>query len=215
VCASPDRLSEIVRWERATLNPKYSLPERIGVVDVLGTTYPKEFYKIAGGLRWEILHGKPGDLEKRLEDLGVQFVVAPSSAELNADNIPLPAGWPSDCSLWKLRNPRPRNYAVFEPNRLELDVELSKPGTVTLAEQYFPGWQAFVDGKEIPIRCEDRVFRAVDLPAGKHRLRMVYQPRWFYVGAIISATGIIALIAWPSFPRKREPREQMSLCRIF
>ncbi len=192
-CASEERLSEIVRWERATLSPKYSLTERIGVVDVLGTMYPKEFYRIAGGLRWEIEHGEPGDLEKRLEDLGVQFVVAACGTKLDAEKIPLSAGWPDDCSLWKLRNPRPRNYTVVEPNWLEMDVELAEAGIITIPEQYWPGWRAFVDDKEVPIHSVEKIFRGVDLPAGKHHLRMIYQPLMFQIGGIVSCLGLIIL----------------------
>ncbi len=192
-CASEERLSEIVRWERATLSPKYSLSERISIVDVLGTMYPKDFYRIAGGLRWEIEHGEPGDLEKRLENLGVEFVVAQSGTELDAEKISLPAGQPDDCSLWKLRNPRQRNYAVFEPSRLEMDVELAEPGTVTVLEQYWPGWRAFADGKEYPIIPAEKLFRGVDLPSGNHRLIMLYDPLPLKIGAMLSALTILFL----------------------
>ena len=91
---------------------------------------------------------------------------------------------------------------VDEPNRVDIAVELSRPGIVVLSDSFYRGWTAKVTspgnarGREIPVLRANRVLRAVALPAGRHRVSFTYQPRNFLFGAALSGGGwaILAVI---------------------
>ena len=57
---------------------------------------------------------------------------------------------------------------------------------LVLADSYYPGWKAFVDGREEVIRRANLFFRAVPLPAGNHTVEFRYEPRSFMIGLVIS-----------------------------
>ncbi|MDR3196859.1 MAG: hypothetical protein LBU34_03225, partial [Planctomycetaceae bacterium] len=171
--SSKQRLAEAICWDKISLFPKYTLPQRISVIDVRGTLMPKDYNAVAGKLRSEWKYGEPGNFETHLARLGVQYVVAPDHIQLNAERIDLS----NNKSIWKIRNPFVLPYVLFEPNRLVLDVSLREAETVIISEQYWQGWRAFLEnGTEIPVKRVEEVFRGVDLPAGKHRLTMIYDP---------------------------------------
>jgi len=68
-------------------------------------------------------------------------------------------------------------------------------GFVVFSETWYPGWKAFVDGREAPIYRADYLFRAVPVPAGEHRVVMVYRPWWWPVGAGMSLLACLLLAA--------------------
>lgn len=202
--ASPDRLAEARKWDRESLFPRYALPLRRNVVDVRGTAMSGDYYDFVGSLRSELYYGEPGVFERKLEKIGVRYVVAPNAVELDAERVPLGpdalTDAPSDVSLWKLRNPIPCRYSEYEPNRLVFDVSLDAPETVVVREQFWPGWRAFAGGKEIPIKRVDGIFRGVELPLGNHRVEMIFDPVIQKIGLILSLFGLsITVIAFRLF----------------
>jgi hypothetical protein len=71
----------------------------------------------------------------------------------------------------------------------------SEPALLVLADTYFPGWEAQVDGVEEPIERADFAFRAVRVPAGEHTVTFSYRPRVFRVGAGLSLAGLAIVAA--------------------
>jgi uncharacterized membrane protein YfhO len=51
-----------------------------------------------------------------------------------------------------------------------------------------------VDGDETIIRQANYLFRAIELPSGQHEVRIIYRPKYFYMGIFISGAGLIVLI---------------------
>jgi len=97
----------------------------------------------------------------------------------------------------------PAAYAEVE--RIEEDIErlsyrVHAPtrGWLVLANAWYPGWRAVVDGADRPIERADYAFSAVELPPGEHTVEFRYEPNSFALGVAISAlcalTGI-ALVA--------------------
>ncbi|MGA9349137.1 MAG: YfhO family protein, partial [Anaerolineae bacterium] len=94
----------------------------------------------------------------------------------------------------------------YEPERIVISANLAEEGYLVLTDAYYPGWRALIDGLETPIYRADLLFRAVYLPAGQHRVEFIYDPLSFKLGAAISLTvllGLVAGIAWWS--RRRWP----------
>lgn len=91
----------------------------------------------------------------------------------------------------------------------EMFVEVSTevPGLLILTEQYYPGWKAYVNGKETAIHPVDGIFRGVFLDAGVHSVQFKYQPLSFMVGAGISILALVVTIyLWQVAPRMKGRR---------
>jgi hypothetical protein len=86
---------------------------------------------------------------------------------------------------------------VYENNRVLIDAQLSEPGVLVLTDAFHPGWKVFVGGQEQTIRRANYLFRAVELPAGNHRVEFVYDPISFKIGLMISSLTLAFLIAVP------------------
>lgn len=78
------------------------------------------------------------------------------------------------------------------PGEVVYQVNAVSPGVVFMSDQYYPGWQAWVEGEEERIYRADYCFRAVPVPAGVTTLRLAYVPAAFRIGLFITLT------AWPS-----------------
>jgi hypothetical protein len=76
---------------------------------------------------------------------------------------------------------------------VELEATLAAPGLLVLADAFFPGWSATVDGAPAPILATNHLFRGVPVPAGQHRIRFAYRPWTFPAGVAVSLAAAVAL----------------------
>jgi uncharacterized protein (TIGR03382 family) len=77
-----------------------------------------------------------------------------------------------------------------------------------VADAFWPGWKARLDGRPVPIQRADLLVRAVAWPGGRHLLEMAYQPAEISVGISITAAASLlamglAAWAWVSWRRSR------------
>ncbi|MGI4863953.1 MAG: YfhO family protein [Janthinobacterium lividum] len=88
------------------------------------------------------------------------------------------------------------NYA---PDALTYRYSAAQPGTVVFSEIYYAdGWQAFLDGKEVPHFRADFVLRAMQVPAGAHEIKFVFAPKEYKIGntvSLISSIGVLLAVA--------------------
>jgi hypothetical protein len=70
-------------------------------------------------------------------------------------------------------------------------VESRGRGLLFMSDQYYPGWRAFVGGREVPIIRADYNFRAVPVPGGKSVVRLVFIPVAFRTGLFASLASLI------------------------
>ena len=57
------------------------------------------------------------------------------------------------------------------------------------------GWQAFVDGKEVPHFRANYLLRAMKVPAGEHEIRFVFNPSSYKTGEMISLLFSLIIVA--------------------
>ena len=84
---------------------------------------------------------------------------------------------------------------VDDPNRVEIKASLAAPGMIVLADTYYPGWRASVDGEEVEIHPVNHLFRGVMADAGRHEVVFEYRPQSVRRGlAISSAAALVCLV---------------------
>ena len=64
---------------------------------------------------------------------------------------------------------------------------------VVLADLDYPGWQATIDGRPVPILTTDGLLRGVLVPPGPHCLEYRYQPRSWLVGLVVTVLAALLL----------------------
>ncbi|HWP84986.1 MAG TPA: YfhO family protein [Terriglobia bacterium] len=90
-------------------------------------------------------------------------------------------------------------YTLYQPNRLEAEVQAAARGLVVFSEIHYPGWIATVNGQPVPIHKVDSLLRGVVVEAGRSRVVMVYRPRSVLQGALLSGlafAGTFAFAGW-------------------
>jgi hypothetical protein len=87
-------------------------------------------------------------------------------------------------------------WIADDPERLELQVSAAEPGWLVVTDAYFPGWRATVDQAAAPILRANRLFRAVEVPRGSHRVVLRYAPGAWAAGAAGSLLTLIAAGFW-------------------
>lgn len=81
-----------------------------------------------------------------------------------------------------------------EHDRIVLEVEADSAGVVVIREGWGSGWSAAVDGEQAPLLHADYLFRAVPVPAGRHRVELRYETRGWRLGLALTllACGVLA-----------------------
>jgi hypothetical protein len=80
-------------------------------------------------------------------------------------------------------------------HRIAFDVNASQRALVVIAQATYPCWQAFVDGGTSKIWPANHAFQAIEVPAGRHRVLLVYRDKAFYLGAGVSLACLVACLA--------------------
>ncbi len=72
-------------------------------------------------------------------------------------------------------------------------------GTLIRRELFYPGWQAFVNGRAVEVRA-DSIFQSINLPAGDSTVEFRYLPSHIglaCIGALLGLTILLAGCYWP------------------
>ena len=81
---------------------------------------------------------------------------------------------------------------LYEPNRIAVNTEADGDAILILSENHYPGWRAYVDGKNVGVLRVNYNLRGVLVPAGKHEVTFVYRPKAVLLGVLL--TGLIAVL---------------------
>jgi hypothetical protein len=142
-----------------------------------------------------------GVIESSLEDAVLmlrrpEFDLSSSATVEHDDATPFPAARVTRVSdlHWAA------NFVEYSANHVAVNAESDRAGLLVLSEAWYPGWEARMDGKTVPIYIADAAFRGVFLPAGRHRIEMDFRPhilRWSLAISILSVVILCGLC----FPR--------------
>ena len=84
----------------------------------------------------------------------------------------------------------------YEPNRVDVKTEASRPSILVLSENHYPGWRAYVDGRRVDVLRVDYNLRAVALAGGAHQISFVYRPWSVMIGFLVSLLTALVLALW-------------------
>ena len=109
------------------------------------------------------------------------------NAAVTADKVTLPDRTTTPASRATITS--------YEDTRVVMQASTSQPGLLILADQYHPGWRAYLDGQPVPILRVNQFLRGVMLPPGEHEIVFSFTPLSLKIGTGISLVGLITLIA--------------------
>lgn len=82
----------------------------------------------------------------------------------------------------------------YTPNRVTVNIQTGGDNALLyLSDTHFPGWKAFVDGKEAKVYRANYSFRAVEVPAGASTVEFRYESASFMWGIIISGLSLAVI----------------------
>jgi hypothetical protein len=101
---------------------------------------------------------------------------------------------PADHPLLVERSADTALIVDYQPERVDIEVNLARDGFLILTDSYYPGWKVTVDGVEKPILRANGAFRAVELTDGRHLVRFAFDPPSFKLGMAVSIAGGLSVL---------------------
>ena len=95
------------------------------------------------------------------------------------------------------------NYGA---QRISLEATVRSRAFLVLADAFYPGWQAAVDGGRVPVVRGNFLFRAIALEPGRHKVTLEYEAESWQRGVWITILGAALLacaLAATSWPKRR------------
>ncbi|MCP4165909.1 MAG: YfhO family protein [Chloroflexi bacterium] len=103
--------------------------------------------------------------------------------------------------------------AHFGTNDMVVNTESAEPGTLLVAQVWYPGWQASIDGGGWqPVLRADATWQGLQVPSGQHSIELRFRPPAYLLGVIIAILTLIAVAAiWIlTFVRNRQGSDRNS-----
>lgn len=96
------------------------------------------------------------------------------------------------------------------PHTVSWDLETDADRLLVVSEIYYPaGWNAYLDGEEIPIHRVNYLLRGVFIPEGSHELVMRFEPRsyelgyWLTLASTILVYGSVVVLLGAGWVRRK------------
>jgi hypothetical protein len=101
----------------------------------------------------------------------------------------------------------PAEIVAFAPEAVTVATHGTSAALLVLAEAWYPGWTASVDGAAVPCLPANAWMRAALVPAGEHQVTFRFHSTRLRVGALLSlatlALALAALLLEGRLPRRR------------
>ncbi len=85
---------------------------------------------------------------------------------------------------------------TYEPNSIIIETQSNKSALLFLSDSYYPGWNAYVDGKTTKIYRVNYAFRGVLVPQGNHVVTYSYNPKSFHYGIYCGLFTLLIVIVF-------------------
>jgi hypothetical protein len=85
-------------------------------------------------------------------------------------------------------------FTTDDPQHHVLRGHAPQRGFLHLADQYYPGWNATVNGVATPILRANYLFRALEVPAGDSLVELRFEPMSLRIGAVVSLLSVLGTI---------------------
>lgn len=103
----------------------------------------------------------------------------------------------------------------YEPEEIRWTVRTDAPRLLVASEVHYPaGWNAYIDGDQVPLHRVNYLLRGVHVPEGEHEVVMRFEPKAHTLGVWIAGVstalvygGIIALLGM-GYVRRRSHAEE-------
>ena len=92
------------------------------------------------------------------------------------------------------------------PNKIEIDINVTIPSMLVLTEVWYPGWKVFVDNKQTKIYRVNYCQRGIWLDKGSHYVKLEFKPVAWRIGTGISLGTIGLMIGLLVVSRLRKRR---------
>ncbi len=116
-----------------------------------------------------------------------------------------PEGWPVDRNETAQKASGTARVTERASTYVEIQTEAEAPRILVLADAFYPGWKAYVDGEAVPIFPANYAFRGTVVPAGRHEVRFEYRPVSFFGGLALSIAAMVVSLPFAAMaPRKRK-----------
>ena len=89
-----------------------------------------------------------------------------------------------------------------QPNRVDLEAKMENDGFLVLSDTYYPGWKAYVNGKQVEIYLTNYLLRSLYLRKGTHQIRFVYTPLPLKAGVGISLLTLLGVAVFLCYKKK-------------
>jgi hypothetical protein len=82
------------------------------------------------------------------------------------------------------------NTKLINSGELDITITTKTAGLLVVSDQYYPGWDAVIDGQQVPIYAVDGILKGVFLDSGTHKIKFEYKPLSFLIGIIITTLSL-------------------------
>ncbi|MEJ2422567.1 MAG: YfhO family protein, partial [Acidobacteriota bacterium] len=90
---------------------------------------------------------------------------------------------------------------VVSSERLSWQVKAPKEGWLVIRQLFWPGWEARIDGRSVPLYAGDGLFQCIRVPAGRHHVELRYAPWSFKLGVLAVFISLLWILIWPAVRR--------------
>jgi hypothetical protein len=84
----------------------------------------------------------------------------------------------------------------FANQKVSFETDSPDKCLVVISQTYYPGWKAYIDGRPQRLWRANYAFQALEAPAGKHQVVLIYTDHLLLLGLVLSATGSLVCAVW-------------------
>ncbi len=82
------------------------------------------------------------------------------------------------------------------PNKISIEAQNPQNARLILLDNYYPGWEAKINGVKTQVLPFENTFRQIYIPAGKNQVIFEYKPKSFNIGLAISLVSTVIIFLY-------------------